>query len=494
METNQVIEILKNDVDIKLLLNKNIFKAVLNDLLFAYETERKILIAVNLSVNVVEKLYKNIDKLITYQTIKRELSNFGFNDETIIWALTIWTGVLDIQLVQNDDHTNINFINISTGVSFTIATFLSDKVFSWGSNNWGQLGHLKPINEKRPNEITNIFNLSKTERIKNVYTSFRSSFLLTTKGRLFSFGNNSHGQLGNGTITDVNEPIDITNQFKYHHGEIVEKFETGGLHSLLLTSFNRLFTWGNNDYGQLGDGTNHQVKIPNDISEKFPLKKGEKIVNLGAGLGHSLLTTSLERVFTWGNNEYGQLGDGTTTKRNKPSEITDYFNFNHNEKIIHVSLGSLHSILVTSNGRLFTWGNNEHGQLGDMTIQSRLKPIEITNHFKLLSDEKVVFIQSGRDFSLALTTIGQVYAWGNNKNGQLGMTDYVVGNKAPINITKSIIKNDEDWVVKIVTGPTSSHCFAITSTKKIFCWGNNDKGQLGDGTTQEQRIPIESNF
>ncbi len=487
METTKIVEILKQ-VDINLLLKQNILKAVLADLLYEHETERKILNTINNSVNVVDKLYKCKNKLLEYQSIKNELLSYGLNESTVDWAINIWLGVLNINKV---DNTQDQFIKFSTGGSFTLAVLASQKIYAWGNNRWGQLGFGTVIDSVKPIEITKYFHLKPEEKVANIYASFRSSNLLTTEGRLFAWGNNEFGQLGDNSTNNHNIPIEVTSKLGLVYGEKISQMTTGGFHTLLVTSLGRVFSWGYNEYGQLGDGTNIYKNVPVEITKMFNLMNDEEIENLGAGLGHSMLTTSLGRIFTWGNNEYSQLGDNTSNKRNHPSDISKFINYKKDEKIKKISLGSLHTFIVTTIGRVFAFGNNDNGQLGDIATKTCVKPIDITERFNTLPDEIIINIIAGRNYSLALTSLGRIFSWGNNNNGQLGIASYITGSTGPLEITDKIVNNDEEWIVNIFSGATSTHSYAVSSNRKIYAWGNNEQGQIGEGTTVEKSLPFE---
>jgi alpha-tubulin suppressor-like RCC1 family protein len=119
-------------------------------------------------------------------------------------------------------------------------------------------------------------------------------------------------------------------------------------------------------------------------------------------------------------NGSGQLGDNTVTRRLAPTEITSNFNLGSNDKIISLSLGNAHSSALSSNGRVFTWGWNGWGQLGDNTVNRRLAPTEITSKFNLGSNDKIISLSLGNSHSSALSSIGRVFTWGWNGWGQLG--------------------------------------------------------------------------
>jgi uncharacterized repeat protein (TIGR02543 family) len=135
-----------------------------------------------------------------------------------------------------------------------------------------------------------------------------------------------------------------------------------------------LFTWGDNSYGKIGDGTTATRSLPTDITSKFNLMTDETIVDISLGGSHSSIVTSNCRIFTWGYNQLGNLGDGTTYTKSLPTDITDKFNLDPDETIVNVSLGLHHSSALSSKGQVYIWGDNEYGQLGDTTTINKLSP------------------------------------------------------------------------------------------------------------------------
>jgi uncharacterized repeat protein (TIGR02543 family) len=192
----------------------------------------------------------------------------------------------------------------------------------------------------------------------------------------------------------------------------------GGAHSLAVTSTGRVYAGGWNGVGQLGDGTTTNRSSPTLITFAA-LQTGETIQSVNAGGGaHSLAVTSTGRVYAWGLNEQGQLGDGTTTNRSTPTLIT-FTGLQTGETIQNVDAGQLHSLAITTTGSVYTWGLNEHGQLGYGTTTNRSSPTRRTS-FGLTFRETIQSVSAGQVNSLAITTTGRVFAWGWNGSGQLG--------------------------------------------------------------------------
>jgi alpha-tubulin suppressor-like RCC1 family protein len=149
-----------------------------------------------------------------------------------------------------------------------------------------------------------------------------------------------------------------------------------------------MFTWGGSNNGQLGDGTTINKSIPTNITSRFSLSQGETISAIALGSTHSSALTSIGRVFTWGRNTEGQLGDATTLSRSTPIDITSRISLVQGETISSIVLGSTHSLVLTSNVRMFTWGGNVYGQVGDGTTTNRSTPITLSSN--IVENERVI--------------------------------------------------------------------------------------------------------
>ena len=194
-------------------------------------------------------------------------------------------------------------------------------------------------------------------------------------------------------------------------GEVKASFKqvsAGEFHSLGLTNDGAVYAWGYNGSGQLGDGTTTNRTTPTLVTAL----SGQTVTALAAGNSHSLALTSTGAVYAWGDNSSGQLGDGTTTNRATPTLVTTL----SGQTVTAVAGGDYHSLALTSTGAVYAWGANWAGQLGDDTTTSRATPTLVT----ALSGQTVTAVAGGGSHSLALTSTGAVYAWGDNYNGQLG--------------------------------------------------------------------------
>ena len=419
--------------------------------------------------------------------MKRILS-LGLISFFIILSLTISANINSLEevlasvLVEGETVTKV-----SLGGYHSSAITSEKRIFTWGGGHYGQLGNGNTIDINVPEDITGNFNLNISEIITLVSLGEYHSSAITSEGRIFTWGSNGAGQLGDGTTTNSSLPIDITSNFNLGSGEIITLISLGEFHSLATTSEGRIFTWGYNGDGELGDGTTTNSSIPIDITSNFNLNVGETVINVSLGGYHSSVITSEGRIFTWGANGSGKLGDGTTTNSSLPIDITSNFSLTSGEIITSISLGVSHSSAITSEGRIFTWGRGNYGQLGDGGTTDSLLPIDITSNFNLNEGELITNDSLGYRHSSAITSEERIFTWGYNVDGELG-DGTTINSSLPIDITNNFNLDTGESISMIYLG--DYHSSIITSEGVIFTWGFNAYGELGDGGSIDKDLPV----
>ena len=235
--------------------------------------------------------------------------------------------------------------------------------------------------------------------------------------------------------------------------------------SLNNETFNIVYAWGNNAADRLADGT-----ITNKSS---PVTIVGGILNwsqVSAGAAHSLGVTSTGIAYAWGSNSFGQLGDGTTTTRASPVTVVGGIT-----NWSQVSAGNFHSLGLTRTGVAYAWGGNSFGRLGDGTSVSKLSPVTVVGGITNWTQ-----LAAGYSHSLGLTSTGIVYAWGFGGQGRLG-TGNTTSSESPVTIIGGIT----NWS-QISLNSASEHSLALTSVGILYAWGRNGYGRLGDGTSTER--------
>ena len=324
--------------------------------------------------------------------------------------------------------------NISAGGSHNLAIDASGALWAWGANSSGQLGDGTTTVQKLPVPIGGVPTLNA------VAAGGAFSLALASDGTVYSWGANGSGQLGIGTTTGRSSPGTVPSL------TTVAAIAAGSSHALALTTDGRVFAWGSNGFGQIGVGTTTST-YPSPI--EVPALTG--VVAIGAGASHSLAVLADGRLFTWGLNSSGQLGDNTTTLRRSPIHVTTL------SGVAAATGGSSHSVVRLASGVVYAMGANTVGQIGDGTTTQRKLPALVSN----LSN--VVHVSSRDQHSLALTATGAVYTWGRNGNGQLG--DNTTTNRpAPV----ALGADNSQWVLAAPTVTPASGSYAAAQTVTIF--------------------------
>ncbi|MCM8767581.1 MAG: hypothetical protein NC921_02210 [Candidatus Omnitrophica bacterium] len=299
---------------------------------------------------------------------------------------------------------------IVSGKSHTLILTNDGYVFAFGWNKAGQIGTGNDKNIIKPIKVK-LNNKEYLKDIVDIGAGDIHSIALNKDGFVLTWGGNISGQLGDLTYNNSNFPVFV----KYKNGKIfnkVIKVVGGWDFSVALREDGTIWTWGDNKYGQLGDGSTINRNYP--VQVKTGLKYLKEIIDIKAGAFHILALKKDGTVWAWGNNEFGQLGDGTYQNRYYPVKVKKLKN------IVKISCGAFHSLAIDKNGNLYSWGKNWKGQLGDGTYQNKNIPVLVKgeNGEGYLKD--VIEVSAGRNHTIVLTKDGNVYVFGGNTFGQLG--------------------------------------------------------------------------
>ena len=371
------------------------------------------------TVTVTKKGYIDVEKTYKIKDKAREVDISIENESTLIAA-------------------QYEFAAVSLGTDHSAAITRDGKLYTWGANDYGQLGDGTTTQRNTPTYIM--------DNVASISMGDYHSAAITKDGKLYTWGRNDEGQVGDGTRYVRYSPKHVMSN--------VSSVELGTFHSAAITKDGNLYVWGYNIHGQLGDGTTTRSTKP-----KY-LMNGVASVNLG--LYHSAAIKKDGKLYVWGLNSSGQLGDGTTTKRTTPKHIMS--------NVSSVSLGSYFSAAVTKDGKLYTWGTNYYGNLGDGTKTQRNSPTHIMS--------SIASVSLGGYFASAVKKNGDLYLWGSNTSGQIGN-----GSTQTQYIPMIIYEN----VASVSLG--NSHSAIVTKDHKLYTWGYNKYGQLGIDSTTNKDMP-----
>ena len=296
----------------------------------------------------------------------------------------------------------------------------------------------------------------------NVITNGSHTISLRVDGKVFTWGDNTYGQLGNGTVKTSDEPVEVT----FPEGTIITQIAAGENHNVALDSNGNVWTWGRNNNYQIGNTRANQY-TPYKVSN-LP-----KVIKISAGNNNTMVITENNELYAWGLNAYGDLGLGTYTNKVLPKKVKGIHD------IIDISGGKSHYIALNRAGEVFVTGSNLYGQLGigDNEIG------KINEFQKVEIKDKIGTIDAGDISNIATTVDGYVYTWGGNTYSTLG-----TGDKENKNVPTKL--KDVKNIRQASTGKT--HTILRDGNNNVYVTGTNSNGQLGLGTT-ENKTTFEQN-
>ncbi|KAI6657411.1 E3 ubiquitin-protein ligase HERC4 isoform X2-like [Oopsacas minuta] len=317
----------------------------------------------------------------------------------------------------NKHFQNVRVQDISCGYNHTVAILDNGQAVSFGANEYGQLG--QNVSEKKPGIVKT---LAELRCVKMAACGARHTLFLTTNSQVYACGDNSMGQLGLGDREPRNKPRLLP---RLQQDNIIQ-VTCGKFHSLALTQDSVVFAWGCNEQGQLGtDSIDKSCVCPNPVVTLLSLF----IAQINSGANHSFALTSSGSLFSWGRNTFGQLGLGDTTDRRLPTLIESI----QNKFVVSVDGGEEHSLVLTQEGSVFSFGCGVYGQLGHDSKANQLTPKQIFD----LMGSVVIQIACGRMHTLVAKLVPPtIYAFGLGINGQLGTTIKLDSVTIPVAVSK----------------------------------------------------------
>ena len=340
------------------------------------------------------------------------------------------------------------WMRMAAGYYHTLAINSRGELYAWGANDNGQLGiGTVADNELAPQRVGN------DDDWEAVSGGEYHSLALKSNGALYAWGTNDNGQLGIGSTDTKTTPQQVGTETNW------KAVSAGGNHSLALKNDNTLYAWGANYNGQLGNGENgaNFSDKSKDKTAPIPVGTERNWQSISGGYGHSAALKDNGTLYTWGSNHAGQLGDGSTTNRSSPTEISTGWKA--------LGAGNLFTLALKTSNTIYAWGSNDSEQLGDgSTTTNRSSPTEISAGYKAVA--------GGKWHSLALKNDNTLYAWGHNASGSLGDGTFTNRNR-PVKVRS----DDTDWKA-IDSG--GDYSLALKDNGMLYAWGN--KRRLGIGT------------
>lgn len=356
-----------------------------------------------------------------------------------------------------------------------------NELVSWGANTSGQLGNgsltskLIPTSLKMPGVLNG-------KILTSVATGTSHSLALCSDGTVAAWGKNSDGQLGNDTTADAQMPVAV-DQTGALAGKTVVAISAGYNHSLALCSDGTVFAWGDNASGQLGNGSTTDSNVPVPVATP-PFLSGNPVTAISAGGDHSIALCSDGGVIFWGSSG-ADSGNGRTNSGLLPVPV-DRTGALFGKTPLAIEAGSRHNLLLCSDGSLVTWGyqpdeSNPRIYPGDDL------PVPV-NRGVVLAGKTVTSISAGSYHSLAVCSDGTMAAWGMDRITSLG-SGIATSSALPVTVSTAGVLGGRAPVEA-----SAGEYFSLVLCKDgtLSAWGANASGQMGDGTTTQATVPVRS--
>ena len=396
-------------------------------------------------------------------------------DEGGLYAETLF--MLTVSPV-NDPPLIARLSPINGGDRYSVARTIGGSVYAWGSNQYGILGQLPTQTPQSAHPLL----ISGLPVIQSIVSGEQHALALDIDHMIWSWGANTFGQLGTGeSATLMYTPVRIQGI-----NDIVQ-IAAGKYHSLALKTDGTVLSWGRNDVGQLGDLTGLLQISPVQVRGPEGMGRLTQIIAIDAGDSHSVALSSDGTVWSWGNNAYGQLGNGKFINCPSPVKVVLFGN-NPLTDIVAIAARENRSLALKKDGTVWAWGSNLFGQLGNgESGPGTDKPYAI----QVKGISQIIAIAVGDTHSMALTKDGRIWAWGANTNGRLGDGTSIL-RKTPVLVKNELATNTLTNINAIAAG--DNHSMALRNDGIVLAWGKNDSGQLGDGSTSDRFVPIHCQY
>ena len=372
---------------------------------------------------------------------------------------------------------------VSVGGNYSCGIYYDDKVYCWGYNGYGEVGV--------GSAETKIFNPTAikgdlaNKRVKLVTTGRFHVCALTLDGQAYCWGWNNWGEVGDGTYQEKRLPVKVkaTTPEDVLYDKTIKQISASNRSTCAVASDNKAYCWGDNSNHQAGTGVVGNLFKPHAVQGDLAMKNIDSVL---AGSYHSCALTVDREFYCWGyNSGYQPFG----FKTNDEKGIVKLPTLANDSLLAEVELRRLvlsftdqgpHSCAIGQDNKAYCWGSNDYGQLGNGVSVGGIRQISLKDES---NSDQVKDISTGNRYTCAISLNNKAYCWGYNNYGQLGNNTKTIS-QSPVAVQGEIAN-------KVVSGISAgmNHTCAIADGD-IYCWGRNVYGELGDGTTNESLLPI----
>ncbi|XP_004706975.1 serine/threonine-protein kinase Nek8 [Echinops telfairi] len=329
---------------------------------------------------------------------------------------------------------NTEVVQVAAGRTQKAGVTRSGRLILWEAP---PLGAALPgaMEQQQPQFISRFLEGQSGVTIKHVACGDLFTACLTDRGIIMTFGSGSNGCLGHGCLTDISQPTIVEALLGYEMVQVA----CGASHVLALSTERELFAWGRGDGGRLGLGTRESHSCPQQV----PMPPGHEAQRVVCGIDSSMVLTVPGRALACGSNRFNKLGLDHLSPGEEPAphqQVEETLSFTplgsaplDLEPLLSVDLGTAHSAAVTASGDCYTFGSNQHGQLGTSARRSSRAPWQVQG----LQGIRVAMVACGDAFTVAIGADGEVYSWGKGARGRLGRRDEDTGFPRPVQLEET---------------------------------------------------------
>ncbi|KAG8520143.1 LOW QUALITY PROTEIN: Serine/threonine-protein kinase Nek8 [Galemys pyrenaicus] len=333
---------------------------------------------------------------------------------------------------------NTEVVQVAAGRTQKAGVTRSGRLILWEAPPLGAVGGtLLPgaVEQQQPQFVSRFLEGQSGVTIKHVACGDLFTACLTDRGIIMTFGSGSNGCLGHGSLNDISQPTIVEALLGYEMVQVA----CGASHVLALSTERELFAWGRGDGGRLGLGTRESHSCPQQVS----VPSGQEAQRVVCGIDSSMILTVPGQALACGSNRFNKLGLDHLSLGEEPiplQQVEEALSFTplgsaplDQEPLLSVDLGTAHSAAVTASGDCYTFGSNQHGQLGTNARRVSRAPCQVQG----LQGIKIAMVACGDAFTVAIGAEGEVYSWGKGARGRLGRRDEDAGLPRPVQLDET---------------------------------------------------------
>ena len=383
--------------------------------------------------------------------------------------------------VENKDEPVVLASQFSSGYYHACAVASDSKLYCWGRNHKGQLGNGSTVDSSKPVAV-NTTGVLAGKTIKQISSGAYHTCVIASDDKVYCWGENSDGRLGNNSTANSSVPVAV-NMSGVLAGKTIKQISSGHYHTCAVASDDKVYCWGSNEDGGLGNGSSSVSPVPVAVNTTGVLA-GKTIKHLSAGPAyHTCVIASDDKVYCWGKNKNGELGNGTIIDSNVPVAV-NMSGVLAGKTIKQMSVGSYNTCVIASDDKVYCWGGNGHGQVGNNSTTDSSIPVAV-NTTGVLAGKTIKQISSGHYRACAIDSADKMYCWGNNMGGALG-NGSTANSHVPVSVNMSGVLAGK--IIRRISIGAFHTCVDATDNK-IYCWGSNNYGQLGNNSTTNTSTP-----